>query len=376
MDALEEHAHLKGKIIVKPKVEIKTKKDLSIYYTPGVAEVCHAIHQDKSKIYDYTMKGNAVAIVTDGTRILGLGNIGPEAGLPVMEGKAMIMSQFADIDAFPICLDTTDENKIVEIVKALKPVFGAINLEDIETPKVFRIYDRLSEEMDIPVFHDDQYGTGMVVLAGLINAMKILGIKKETAKVGIVGCGSAGYGVAQILDVYGFKNVICFDSKGAIYKGRNDLIYHKKKIAELINQEQFKGKIDEFKNADILIAASRPESVPLDVIKNMNKPNIVFSLANPLSEISPEDASELGVDIFGTGRSDLPNQVNNAVVFPGFLRALLDYRIKKISLKMYVAAAEGVANTVKNPTKDYIIPSAFDKNLVGNIKEEVKKVVI
>ena len=376
-EAIKKHAELKGKIVVKPKAPIRNKHDLSIYYTPGVADVCMEIAKDKSKVYDYTFKGNSVAIVTDGTRILGLGNIGPEAGLPVMEGKAMIMSQFGGMDAFPICLNTTDENEIVNVVKALEPVFGAINLEDIQTPKVFRIYDKLTEELNIPVFHDDQYGTGMVVLAGLINAMKVTGITKETAKVAIVGCGSAGYGISQLLYEYGFKNVVCFDSKGAIYKDRGHLEYHKQRISEKINTQPnvFTGKITDFKNADILISASKPGSVPLEVIRHMNKPRIVFSLANPTPEISPEQASELDIDVFGTGRSDIPNQINNAVVFPGFLRGLLDFRIRKISLKMYVAAAEGVAKSVENPKKDEVIPSPFNPNLVKNIKEEMKKVL-
>ena len=378
-EAVEEHAKLRGKIVVNQKAEIKDKHDLSIYYPPGVAEVCRRIHSDKSKVYDYTIKGNSVAIVTDGTRILGLGDIGPEAGLPVMEGKAMIMSQFAGIDAFPICLSVKDEDAIVQTVKAIEPVFGAINLEDIRNPKVFRIYDRLTEEMNIPVFHDDQYGTGMVVLAGLINAMRLLNKTPDSVKVGIVGCGSAGYGVAQLLEAYGFNDIVCFDSKGAIYEGRDNLAYHKEKISKRINTGRnapvFKGRIDEFKGADVLILASKPGSTPLSVVENMNSPKIVFSLANPVSEISPEDAKRLGIDVFGTGRSDLPNQINNSVVFPGFLRALLDFRIRKITMDMYVAAAKGVARSIENPTRDAIIPTAFNENLVKNIKEEIKKVL-
>ncbi|NYZ74310.1 NADP-dependent malic enzyme [Candidatus Micrarchaeota archaeon] len=370
-DPIELHRKLHGKLSVVGKTRMKTMDDMATLYTPGVAKPCLEIAKDRSLAYDYTMKWNTVAIVTDGTRVLGLGDIGPEAALPVMEGKALIMKQFGKIDAFPICLAEKDPDKIVEIVKALSPGFGAINLEDMETPKVFHIEKRLTEELDIPVFHDDQHGTAMVVLAGLYNALKVLG-KDRKAKIAIVGAGSAGSAIAKLLHAAGFSDITVFDSKGAINKTRNDLDEYKKELAAL-NSSGFSGTISDFRGADVIISASKPGALPPDAIKAMNKPNIVFALSNPISEISLEQAKELGIDVFGTGRSDYPNQINNALCFPGFLRALLDLRVKKITVEMKIAAAKGIAESVKDPTRDRIVPDVFDRKVVKNIFKKVKK---
>jgi len=371
-ESLELHRRLRGKISIKGKAKLKTTHDLAMLYTPGVADPCKEIAKDKSLVYDLTMKHNSVAIVTDGTRVLGLGDIGPEAALPVMEGKALIMNQFAKIDAFPICLAEKDPDKIVDIVKAIAPVFGAINLEDIETPKVFYIEKKLTESLNIPVFHDDQHGTAMVTLAGLYNALKVLGKAPNAVKVGVVGAGSAGYAISKLLHCAGFKDIVVFDSKGAISHARTDLDPHKKTLAEF-NMSGFSSTIGEFKGADIIISASKPGALPTETIKAMKKPNIVFALSNPIPEISLEQAKELQIDIFGTGRSDYPNQINNSICFPGFLRALLDLRVKKITDEMKIAAAKGIAESVKHPDKDHIVPDAFDKKVVKRIFKKVKK---
>ena len=396
--SLELHKKLRGKLSIIPKKggSIKDIEDMSMLYTPGVAEPCRQIAKDKKLVYELTMKHNTVAIVTDGSRVLGLGDIGPEAALPVMEGKALIMQQFAGIDAFPICLDAKDTDEIVRIVKAIAPVFGAINLEDISTPKVFEIEERLTNELPIPVFHDDQHGTAVVVLAGLINAMKLTK-KTKSAKIGIVGAGGAGYWIAKLLHAYGFENIVVFDSKGAIYKGRSDIqvtgdpvttvlemefpvhqaSVHKTDIANITNTFGFDGHITEFEGADIIIAASKPGTLPLQTIKKMKKPNIVFALANPVSEISLEQAKELKIDVFGTGRSDYPNQINNSLCFPGFLRALLDLRVTKITNEMKIAAAEGIAASLSASelSRNKIVPSPFEKSLAGNIRKMVEETI-
>jgi malate dehydrogenase (oxaloacetate-decarboxylating) len=373
MDSIEVHKKLRGKIFIGAKAQIKNAEDLSTLYTPGVADPCREIAKDKSLAYDYTFKWNTVAIVTDGTRVLGLGDIGPEAALPVMEGKALIMQQFAGIDAFPICLDTKDEDEIVLVVKALSATFGAINLEDIETPKVFRIEKRLTEELDIPVFHDDQHGTAMVTLAALYNALKVVG-KGNNVKIGIVGAGSAGYAIAKLLKAAGFGNLVVFDSRGALHTGRENLNEQKKLLAQL-NKPAYSGTINDFKGADVIISAAKPGSLPPETIRSMSKPSIVFALSNPVSEITLDEAKKLGIDVFGTGRSDYPNQVNNSLCFPGFLRALLDLRVKKITDEMKIAAAKAIAETVESPTKDCIVPDTFDKKVSENIFAEVEKVV-
>jgi malate dehydrogenase (oxaloacetate-decarboxylating) len=365
------HRKLRGKLAIRCKAPIKDIQDLSTYYTPGVADPCKVIAKDRSQVYELTNKGNTVAIVTDGTRVLGLGDIGPEAALPVMEGKAMIMNQFAGIDAFPICLDTKDEDEIVSIIKAIAPVFGAVNLEDIETPKVFSIEKRLTESLDIPIFHDDQHGTAMVTLAGLYNALEVVG-KGQDVRIGIVGAGSAGYAIAKLLKAAGFNDLTVFDSKGALHKGRQ-LQGHKAELAGI--SSGFTGTIGEFREADVILSAASPGALPLETIKGMRKPNIVFAMANPVPEISLEQAKELGIDVFGTGRSDYPNQINNSLCFPGFLRALLELRVKKMTDGMKIAAAKAIAQTVENPAADRIVPDAFDGAVVGNIVKRVKEVI-
>ena len=374
-ESLELHKKLRGKISIAARAKIKNTKDLSLLYTPGVAEPSRIIAKNRDAAYDLTNKWNNVAIVTDGTRVLGLGDIGPEAALPEMEGKALIMKEFANIDAFPLCLKTKDTDAIVETVKNIEPVFGAINLEDIETPKVFDIEERLTEELNIPVFHDDQHGTAMVVLAGLINALKITGKKKDGVKIAVNGAGSAGHAIAKLLSAYGIKDITVFDRQGAIYSNRPNLESHKAKIADITNREKYSGTIAEFKNADVIISATAPGALPHETIKNMHQPRIVFALANPISEISLEEAKKRGIAVFGTGRSDYPNQLNNSVVFPGFLRALLDLRVRKITEKMKIAASEGIAKLVSNAElkKGKIIPDAFDKRVVKSIVNEVKK---
>ncbi len=370
-DTLAIHRKLRGKISVSAKAPIRDINDLAILYTPGVAKPCLEIAKDKSLVYELTMKGNAVAIVTDGTRVLGLGDIGPEAALPVMEGKALIMQQFAGIDAIPICLAEKDPDRIVEIIKAIAPGFGAINLEDIATPKVFHIEKRLTEELDIPIFHDDQHGTAIVTLAGLYNALRVVGKEPGGVKVGMVGAGSAGYAIAKLLRAAGFTDIVVFDSRGALSPERDDLDGHKMELARM-NKSNFTGTLIQFAGADIIISAATPGALPIQAIRAMNKPNIVFALSNPIPEISLEQARELGIDVFGTGRSDYPNQINNSLCFPGFLRALLDLRIRKITDGMKIAAAKGIAGALEKPERGKIVPDPFDKNVLPGILREVK----
>ncbi len=367
------HRNLRGKIGIRAKASICNADDLAMFYTPGVAGPCREIAARKELVYELTMKGNTVAIISDGTRVLGLGDIGPEAALPVMEGKALIMKQFAGIDAFPICLAEKDPEQIISTIKAISPVFGAINLEDIETPKVFDIEKRLTEELDIPIFHDDQHGTAIVVLAGLINALKIIERDRD-AKIGLIGAGSAGYGVARLLKSAGFKNLTVFDSNGAIHDGRENLSRQKKDICGFTNPENYSGAIQGFRDADVLISAAKPGSLGIDTINAMRKPSIVFALSNPTPEISLEQAKLLNIDIFGTGRSDYPNQINNSLCFPGFLRAILKLKVKKITDRMKIAAAEAIAETVKEPEKGRIVPDTFDRNIPGNIFDKMKKI--
>lgn len=371
-ESLELHRKLNGKLKVVAKTNIESARDLSLLYTPGVAKACLEIAKNKEKAYELTIKGKNVAIVSDGTRVLGLGDIGPEAALPVMEGKAMIMQQFSGIDAYPVCLDTKDAEEIIKVVKAIAPNFGAINLEDIETPKVFYIEKRLTEELNIPVFHDDQHGTAIVVLAGIYNSLKLIGKNEKQVKIGVIGAGSAGFAIAKLLDSAGFSNIVVFDSKGAISKNRSDMEEYKKELAAL-NKTNFSGKISEFIGADIIISASAPGSLPKETVKAMNKNNVVFALTNPKSEFSAEEAKELGIFIFGTGRSDYPNQVNNSLCFPGFLRALLELRVKKITNKMKIAAAKAIADCVETPTPQKVVPEVFDKRIVPRIIEYVKR---
>ncbi|MEK6828770.1 MAG: NADP-dependent malic enzyme, partial [Nanoarchaeota archaeon] len=356
-----------------------TRKTLSLAYTPGVAEVVKEISKNKNKVYSYTLKRNSVAIVTDGSSVLGMGNVGAEAAIPVMEGKAIIFKEFANIDAFPICLKTQIPKEIISIVKNISPVFGGINLEDISAPKCFEIEKKL-QNIGIPVMHDDQHGTAIVVLAALINACKITSKKFEDLKVVVAGAGAAGTAISKLLVCADQHNEICkstgniivCDSLGSIYKGRKNLEQHKKQLAKITNQENFIGSLEEaVTKADAFIGVSRGNILKENVIKKMNKKPIIFALANPIPEIDPMRAKRGGAAIIATGRSDFPNQVNNALAFPGVFRGALDAHAKKITNKMKLSAAYALAKTIKHPTKSKILPSIFDKNVVKNIAKKV-----
>ncbi len=378
-EALSLHRKLHGKIGTEQKMQMQNMHDMAMLYTPGVADVCMHIKNNPKSVYDLTVKHNMVAIVSDGTRILGLGKIGAEAAIPLMEGKALIMKQFANIDAFPICIKSQDKQQIIDTVKNIAPVFGAINLEDIESPKVFEIEEALEQALDIPVFHDDQHGTAMVVLAGLMNALKIVGKDLGKIRVGLIGAGGSGYGIANLLIAAGVKDIVIFDSKGAIGKHRNDLTKYKQHLAKRSNPHDFIGQVSGFRDADVMITvtASNTGALPHETVKSMAKDSIVFALSNPVPELTLEEAKQLGIRIFGTGRSDYPNQINNAIGFPGVLRALLDYRIPRLTDKIKIAAARGIARTISGNelNENKIVPDVFDKNIVPNILEEVKKVL-
>jgi len=370
--SLEMHRKHKGKICVQSKVSLKTKYDLSLAYTPGVAEPCREIAKDKKKIYDYTSKSNLVAVVTNGTAVLGLGDIGPEASLPVMEGKAVLFKTFGGVDAFPIAIDSKDIDEIVNIVKKISSIFGGINLEDIKAPECFEIEKKLDAEIEIPVFHDDQHGTAVVVLAGLINALKIVK-KNKKVKVVISGAGAAGIATAKLLLNYGFENIILCDTKGLIHDGRNDLNFAKEEIAKVTNKEKIKGQIrDAMKGADVFIGVSAPGIVTKEMVRSMNKDAVVFAMSNPVPEIMPDEAKKGGAKIIATGRSDFPNQINNVLAFPGIFKGALAIRAK-ITDKMKLAAAEALANLVKKPTAEKIIPSPFDKGVADAVAKAVKK---
>ncbi len=368
--ALDIHAKLRGKIGIAAKFQIRNSDDLAIAYTPGVAEPCKEIAKDKKLVYEYTMKGNAVAVVTDGSRVLGLGNIGAEASIPVMEGKCLLFKQLADIDAFPICVQSQDPEKIIETAKNISPVFGGINLEDIEAPKCFYIEERLKKELSIPVMHDDQHGTATVVLAGLINALKVSG-KTSDAKIVINGAGAAGIAITKLLSKYGMKKITVVDSQGAIYSGRKEgMNNYKEEIARYTNQENKKGKLkDIIKGADIFIGASGPNMLNAEMVRDMNDP-IIFALANPVPEIMPEEAKKGGAKIIATGRSDYPNQINNSLAFPGIFRGALNARAREINDEMKIAAAKALAGLIE-PTKDRIIIENLDKRIVPAVSKEV-----
>ncbi len=383
MDALELHKIHRGKISVTPKVEVKDMKDMAMVYTPGVADVSRAIAEDKKKIYDYTIKGNSVAVVSDGSAVLGLGNIGPEAALPVMEGKALLFKKFAGIDAFPICLATQEPDEIINTVKRIAPVFGGINLEDISAPRCFYIENQL-QNIGIPVMHDDQHGTSVVVSAALLNAAKVLGKKPEELKVVISGAGAAGTAVAKIIICHGYEEKVCrpvkeliiCDSKGVIHKGRAYLNDEKKELAKITNRHDRKGSLaDAMRGADVFIGVSKAGLVTKNMISSMNEDAIVFAMANPVPEIMPADALAAGAAIVGTGRSDMPNQINNSLGFPGIFRGALDAKAVVINNEMKVAAAHALAGTI-NPEKDRILPNIFDKNVVKNVSAAVAKAAI
>ena len=373
-EALKMHEENKGKIAIKSKIELKTKDDLSTAYTPGVAEPCRRIHQNPEDVYRYTSKGNLVAVVSDGSAVLGLGNIGPKAAIPVMEGKCILFKEFGDVDAFPICLDTQDTEEIIKAVKQLAPVFGGINLEDISAPRCFEIEKRLIEELDIPVFHDDQHGTAVVVLAALINALKLRKSNIEDIECVINGAGAAGIAICKLLQSAGIKNVILCDTKGAISRDRQDLNSSKAAIAETTNLNGESGTLaDVIKGKDLFIGVSAADMLSKDMVRSMNNP-IIFAMANPVPEILPQDALEAGAFIVGTGRSDFDNQINNVLVFPGIFRAVLDLRLKAFTEEIKLAAARAIASVVKDEelAKTYILPNSLDRAVVPAIAQAIK----
>jgi malate dehydrogenase (oxaloacetate-decarboxylating) len=371
-ESVELHRKNRGKLELKSKVALNNKEDLSLAYTPGVSEVCRLIAADKSAALTHTMKGNMIAVVSDGSAILGLGNLGPEAALPVMEGKAILFKAFADVDAFPICLDTQDTEEIIKTVKYLAPNFGGINLEDISAPRCFEIEARLKAELNIPVMHDDQHGTAMVVLAGLINAIKLRGLTKEDAKILINGAGAAGLAITDLLLHYGFKNIIVCDSQGSIYEGREDLNEAKIKYAKLTNCQLIKAPLSEaIKNQDIFIGVSQGDVLSEGMACSMNEKPIIFALANPTPEIMPEAAKSAGAYIVATGRSDYPNQLNNVLAFPGIFRGALDNKVTQITDKMLVRAAESLAALVKEPTVERILPNPFEDGISQAVAQSI-----
>jgi malate dehydrogenase (oxaloacetate-decarboxylating) len=384
-ESLNLHKRLKGKIRMTPKMDVRSKEDLSLVYSPGVAEPCREIAKNPETVWDYTIKSNTVAIVSDGSAVLGLGNIGAKAAIPVMEGKAMLFRRFADIDAFPICLDTQDTEKIIETVKLIAPVFGGINLEDISAPRSFEIEERL-QDIGIPVFHDDQHGTAIVVLAALINAAKVVGKSLFQLKVVINGGGAAGVAIAKLLTCYdhkdntqcvSVKDVIVCDSKGIIHSGRDNLNSSKKELLNFTNKDDRAGGLrDALADADVFIGVSVGDLLQADDIRTMAKDPIILALANPTPEIMPEEAYKGGAAIVGTGRSDLPNQVNNVLGFPGIFRGALDARAKSITPGMKLAAAYAIADSVDTPEKELIIPATLNEQVAWQVAKAVKEAAI
>lgn len=372
--ALDAHKKYRGKLAVMPKIPLKSAKDMSLFYTPGVAEPCKEIEKDLSKAYDYTWKGNTVAVITDGTAVLGLGDIGALAGLPVMEGKCALFKAFSGVNAVPICLNTKDTEEIIAIIKALSPTFGGINLEDISAPRCFEIESRLIEELDIPVFHDDQHGTAIVCLAGLINALKVVGKKAANVKVVISGAGAAGIAIAKLMFKYGFKHLTLQDSSGLIYEGRPGMTEEKVEISKVTNRGLVKGFIEDgLRGADIFIGVSKPNIVTKEMVASMNKGAIVFAMSNPDPEILPKEALKGGAAVVATGRSDYPNQINNVLAFPGIFKGVLEARARKITDKMKIAAAKALAALVKKPCAEKIIPGVFEKGVCEAVARAVKQ---
>ncbi len=371
--ALEVHKKLRGKIATKPKASVKNKNDLSVYYTPGVGTVSTYLAEHKDKVREYTIKGNTVAIVSDGSAVLGLGNIGPEGAIPVMEGKAMLFKAFADIDAFPIVLNTQDTESIISTVKNIAPIFGGINLEDISAPRCFDIERRLQEEMNIPVMHDDQHGTAMVVLSGMINAFKIAKKDIKKAHIVIAGSGAAGQAIADLLLLFGVGNIIMVDSKGIVSSKRTDLDTYKKALLQRTNKENRDGNLlRALEGADAFIGVSKGNTVTEEHIKSMASKAIVFALANPIPEIMPDKAMKAGAFVVATGRSDFANQVNNSLGFPGIFRGALDHKVKKITNEMLIKGAKNLASLVAKPSPQSIMPSAFDKRVAKAVAKAIK----
>ncbi|MEX6261601.1 NADP-dependent malic enzyme [Staphylococcus haemolyticus] len=376
-DALQMHKENQGKLEITPNIKVTNKEELSLAYSPGVAEPCKEIHEDPRTVYDYTIKRNTVAVVTDGTAVLGLGNIGASASIPVMEGKAVLFKSFAGINGVPIALDTKDTEEIIRTVKLISPNYGGINLEDISAPRCFEIEDRLKKETNIPVFHDDQHGTAIVTMAGLINALRIVDKDLSDIKVVLNGAGAAGIAIVKLLDSYGVRNMIMCDSKGAIFEGRsygmNDT---KDYVAKFTNKDKIEGSLqDVIKDADVFIGVSVANLLSKDMVKSMADDVIIFAMANPDPEIKPDDAKEAGAKVVGTGRSDFPNQINNVLAFPGIFRGALDTESTHINEDMKKAAVEAIANLIDedelNP--DYCIPGPFDKRVAPSVAREVAK---
>ena len=373
--ALALHEKWRGKLETVSKTPVKTREDLSLAYTPGVAEPCKVIAQDKEAAYTYTWKSNTVAVVSDGSAVLGLGNIGPHAAMPVMEGKAVLFKEFGGVNAVPICLDTQDTEEIIKAVTYLAPGFGGINLEDISAPRCFEIEERLKEILDIPVFHDDQHGTAIVVLAGIINGLKVVGKKKEDCKVVVNGAGSAGVAITKLLLTYGFPNVIMCDKVGIIGKTTEGLNWMQQKMTEVTNPNGESGTLaDALKGADIFVGVSAPNIVTPDMVSSMNRDSILFAMANPVPEIMPDVAKAAGARVVGTGRSDFPNQVNNVVAFPGIFKGALEGRAVQITEEMKLAAAQAIAALVPDDQlhEDNIMPEAFDPQVAEVVAEAVK----
>ena len=371
--ALELHEKYKGKITtsLRDKEELNRDK-LSAYYSPGVGAVSQAISENPADLPKYTWTNNLVAVISDGSAILGLGNLGPKAAMPVMEGKALLFKHFADVDAVPIVLDVHEPEEIIATVKAIAPSFGAINLEDIAAPKCFEIEERLKAELDIPVFHDDQHGTAVVVLAGLINAAKLTGRNLADCKFVVVGAGAAGTAIIKLLNLYGAKNIVAVDSRGIVGKSRTDLNAEKTALLEYVDASQSGSIEDAITDADVFIGGSRAGLLTPELVQKMAKDPIVFALANPVPEIMPDVAKQAGVAIIGTGRSDFPNQVNNSLAFPGIFRGALDHGVKKITDQHKLMAAEALANLVENPTVDKVVPTAFDKGIVEAVANVIR----
>ena len=376
--ALMLHKQWNGKLETVAKAKVKTRQDLALAYTPGVAEPCKVIAQDKEAAYTYTWKANTVAVVSDGSAVLGLGNIGPHAAMPVMEGKAVLFKEFGGVNAVPICLDTQDTEEIIKAVTYLAPGFGGINLEDISAPRCFEIEERLKELLDIPVFHDDQHGTAIVVLAGIINALKVVGKQKETCRVVVNGAGSAGIAITKLLLNYGFTDIIMCDKSGIINRNAKDLNPVQQRMAELTNAGNETGSLaDAMKGADIFVGVSAPNIVTPDMVSSMNKDSILFAMANPVPEIMPDIAKAAGARVVGTGRSDFPNQINNVVAFPGIFKGALEGRAVQITEEMKLAAAHAIAGLVPEDElrEDNIMPEAFDPKVAEVVAEAVKSYI-
>lgn len=376
--ALQMHEQWNGKLEISAKAKVNSREDLAIAYTPGVAEPCKVIAQDQEAAYKYTMKANTIAVISDGSAVLGLGNIGAYAAMPVMEGKAVLFKEFGGVNAVPICLDTQDTEEIIRTIVNIAPAFGGINLEDISAPRCFEIEERLKELLDIPVFHDDQHGTAIVVLAGIINALKVTGKKKEACRIVVNGAGSAGIAITKLLLTYGFCHVTMCDINGIISKDSPNLNWMQKKMTEVTNLEGKKGTLaDALQGADIFVGVSAPNIVTKEMVASMNKDSILFAMANPIPEIMPDLAKEGGARVIGTGRSDFPNQVNNVVAFPGIFKGALEGRATQITEKMKLAAAEAIASLVSDEdlSDTNILPEAFDPRVADVVSKAIKDLI-